>query len=1601
MAAYFGNLGGRVQSAESREYWQYDLIRNKHKRGGSMRWLLLLALLAILLLASTQASLVKVGAYDTTGTAYGVALSGSYAYVADGSSGLRIIDISNPASPFLKGTYNTPGTAYGVALSGSYAYVADGSSGLQIIDISNPANPFLKGTYNTPGTARSVALSGSYAYVADGSSGLQTIDISNPANPFLKGTYDTTGYARSVALSGSYAYVADGDSGLQIIDISNPASPFLKGTDNTPGYAQYVALSGSYAYMAVGGSGLQIIDISDPANPFLKGTNDAPGYYAQGVALSGSYAYVADRDSGMRIIDISDPANPFLKGTYDTPGNANDVALSGGYAYVADGSSGLQILAEGATLGDYVWHDLNQNGVQDSGEQPIATVTVTLKNSTKTLTTTTNASGLYQFSNLVPGSYDNLTFTLPTGYSFTLQDRGGDNAKDSDVNPATGQTTSITLVSGQQDFTWDAGMYKPASISGTKFHDLDGDGTQDVGEGGLADWKIYNDSNNDGSFQEGEIWATTGWNGAYSLSGLAPGTYRVREVSQAGWARISPSTGYHEVVLTDANVTGQDFGNIPSLTVVKVTDPAGSADRFTFQNDIAPGNSFDLAGGEAKSLHADPGTYTINETGLAGWSLSDIHAAGTASVKYGKGTSFTHDDFIMGDTGVQVTLGASQYCRITFNNTRLATITGRVWDDQNYDGLQDADEPALAGIPVELVSESGDSLTPPQAASTDGSGNYGFLALPGRYKVMFTLPSAKAFSPKNQGADDNEDSDADPTSGKTDVITTAASQNYPHWDAGVYENEIIINEIYPNPEGNDNQDDVVSWERLELKNVGAADCSIGQWTIKDDDSPNLLCTIPAGTVLPAGEYLVVHIQGSSGGGISNSGDPVILCNFAGMEMNRIYCPSSSNKAGLSYSRLPDASENWGFWGEPTFGGDLSEMNLPGAANAAQDYGDAPDSAGTTRAHNGPRHFLLGPHLGSLIDYEPNGRPTVGANGDDTAGQDDEDGVTFFDLIAGQSATFNVTASAPGILQAWMDFNGDGAFDNSAERIATDQSLTAGEHSLSFTVPTGAASGYTYARLRFSSSSGLSPLGPAADGEVEDYRVEIKQQYFLGDRVWEDLNGDGLQSSGEPGVDGVTVNLNDAGNNIVASQTTASGGYYSFQNPLLGTYTMEFLLPQGYAFTGKDVEKDDEKDSDADPVTHLAGPVTVVLDQSNLTWDAGLYRSASISGLKFHDKNASGIKDPEEAGLKDWKIYLDLDDDAQWDNGSYPGTSAEPSAITDSAGSYAFSNLVPGSYRVREVLSEGWTQSCPAASVYVETLSSGQAAYGRDFGNHVVSGLSISGRKTNATGAAKSGWKITLTGTTLEGGAISQETTTASDGSYSFTGLLAGSYTVSEESRPDWVPVGPTTQSFDLVSSRSNVNFKNRLATSLSGLKFEDKDGDGLQDPGELGLKDWTITLRKPDGSEITTVTDTDGNYSFLDLAEGSYVLSEELQDGWLQTAPASESYTIDLLDAGVADLNFGNVPTASISGMKFEDLNGNGAKDTDESGLEGWTIKLKKYGTEIASTQTVAGGAYSFTGITPGSYTVEEVVKDGWTQSYPASPGTQTVTLVSGVAGPT
>ena len=122
--------------------------------------------------------------------------------------------------------YNQWVFTFDVFITGDLAYVATGTAGLQIVNVSDPENLDVIAYWDdNPGGAYGVTVSGDYAYVADGECGLCVVNISDPENPVEAGHVDTPGHAFGVAVSGDYAYIADGDHGLRVVNISDPENP--------------------------------------------------------------------------------------------------------------------------------------------------------------------------------------------------------------------------------------------------------------------------------------------------------------------------------------------------------------------------------------------------------------------------------------------------------------------------------------------------------------------------------------------------------------------------------------------------------------------------------------------------------------------------------------------------------------------------------------------------------------------------------------------------------------------------------------------------------------------------------------------------------------------------------------------------------------------------------------------------------------------------------------------------------------------------------------------------------------------------------------------------------------------------------------------------------------------------------------------------------------------------------------------------------------------------------------------------------------------------------------------------------------------------------
>jgi len=218
-------------------------------------------------------------------------------YVAKGDLGIDIWDISNPEVPKKCCSFDTPGYACGLSIKGTYAYIADSDAGVQVINVADPAKPYIVGNFEMA-CATNIVLNDSYAFVAD--LGLRILDISVPGEPKEIAYVETPGVARDLHIEGRYAYVADDWCGIRIIDIHDITKPKEVGQVYTSGYAWDIQMAGSCLYVAACDEGLKVIDVSNPTRP-QEVTVRTAFQEALSVVATGQHAYVAQASSGLGI----------------------------------------------------------------------------------------------------------------------------------------------------------------------------------------------------------------------------------------------------------------------------------------------------------------------------------------------------------------------------------------------------------------------------------------------------------------------------------------------------------------------------------------------------------------------------------------------------------------------------------------------------------------------------------------------------------------------------------------------------------------------------------------------------------------------------------------------------------------------------------------------------------------------------------------------------------------------------------------------------------------------------------------------------------------------------------------------------------------------------------------------------------------------------------------------------------------------------------------------------------------------------------------------------------------------------------------------------
>jgi hypothetical protein len=314
------------------------------------------------------------------GFANSVEVSGDFAFIAAGASGLQIINVSSDRTvPKVVASLALTGNANDVALAGNVAYVAMGSSGLAAVDVTNPLAPRLLGALSTGGNALDVAPRGTTVFVANSNS-LVLVDVTNPGAMSIIKSLPLAGTIWGVDVDADrhLAAVAAGGSGLFIVDVTNPAAPVVRGSVST-GDAREAAIRGDFVLVADQANSMTSVNISNLAAPVVVSrTALSLGGRLNDIKLSGNFALGADVFfvNGIPIIDITNPGILQPRAILNLTArddNSMGIAVDGNYAYIATEHSNL---SKGGSLGDSRLYIGQYLALQDDkGIPPTAVIT--------------------------------------------------------------------------------------------------------------------------------------------------------------------------------------------------------------------------------------------------------------------------------------------------------------------------------------------------------------------------------------------------------------------------------------------------------------------------------------------------------------------------------------------------------------------------------------------------------------------------------------------------------------------------------------------------------------------------------------------------------------------------------------------------------------------------------------------------------------------------------------------------------------------------------------------------------------------------------------------------------------------------------------------------------------------------------------------------------------------------------------------------------------------------------------------------------------------------------------------------------------------------
>lgn len=879
-------------------------------------------------------------------------------------------------------------------------------------------------------------------------------------------------------------------------------------------------------------------------------------------------------------------------------------------------------------------------------------------------------------------------------------------------------------------------------------------------------------------------------------------------------------------------------------------------------------------------------------------------------------------------------------------------IGDRVWLDVDGDGLQDIGEPGIANVELTLFDVGGDGMIGGGddvmiAVTTTGvDGSYLFANLEaGTYYVDVTgatVPSGLGLAP-----------------GSTDPSTTRT---------------ITAEEIFLDVD-------------FGYTNTGS-DAIIGDTVWSDADSDGVLDPGEVGI-----DGVTVQLLSAGVDGILGTGDDVVEdTTTTGPDGSYLFTGVTPGDYIVNVDGTQGALTGYTFVAGPQ---SVSNPSVPISVEAGDIYLDA------DFAFNNPSTYAISDTV--WLDTDSDGILDGSESG-----------------IAGVVVNL-LDASGDVIATTTTDANGDFSFSG----------VPNGDYTLDIADTTGELIGL----------GGTTAPGQARSLAVNVAGADVTGTNFgyngpgtIGDTVFSDADGDGLQDPGELGIDGVTVELwldaNGDGvfdstvDTLVGSTVTAADGSYLFEGLLFGTYFASVDSSQA-ALTGYTATTTDEEVG-ANAAGVQIEALILSLDANFLDADFG-YQNTSlpdVSGNVFNDLDADGLDDgvgePGFAG-----VTLDLVDS---------GGNVIATTTTDANGDYTFPDVPSGSYTVeitdQDSILDGYQLTSGLDAIPITVVATDITDI--DFGYVRESGTASIGDTVWLDAdrdGIQEGAEEGLPGITVElydpgpDGAVGggddillATTVTDADGRYRFTGLDAGNY---------YVNVDETTlPSADLAATTANPSTLINLSEgqyydqadfgygtdptegAIGDFVWYDADGDGVQDPGEVGIGGVEIEVTGPGCSPCTTLTNADGSYLITGLAPGLYTVvfdASTLPAGYGPTATNADDWQVSLAAGDLvtsADFGFDGGTTGSIGDTVFLDIDGDGTQDPGDGGIEGVTVNLlDTLGNILATTTTDASGNYDFLGLPAGSYQVAvsdiDGVLDGLSLSTANNP-TTTIVLAAG-----